>query len=110
MKIFKIKDKNGLYSNGKKFTKKGKIFTTEASLTNHIIQNTDKFQYVNKDIKLVIIEFSEKEIDIEPFIYEKLKKYSERKTVDNAFLLSLQELYLLAQDKIKNGFEIDGWE
>jgi hypothetical protein len=109
MKTYRIKNKEGLYSNGKKFTKNGKIFASEGGLTNHIIQSDDKFKYVGQGITLVIFEdMVEKEQPIEMFLYEKLVRYFSGKKfpIDN-----MSQLADLAMDQQKNGFDIsDEWE
>ncbi len=109
MKTFRIKNKEGLFSNGKKFTRNGKIFTTEGGLTNHITQSDDKFKYVGHELMLVTYEdMIEREQPIELFIYEKLVKYFSGRSFP---IEKMSILSTLALEQQKNGYEIsDEWE
>jgi hypothetical protein len=111
LKIFRIKDKNGLYSNGKIFTKNGKMYTTEGSLTNSIVQSKDPFKYMGLGIFIVTIENGiEKEKPIEPWMYEKLNKYYSGQDYNTEIGDKLKQLNTIAQEKIKDGYEISDWE
>jgi hypothetical protein len=109
---FQIKNKEGLFSNGKTFTKHGKVFTTEGALTNSVIQSSDQFQYMGKDIMLVITEdMITKEIPIEPWLYEKLTSYYSKRDYSTEIGDNLRLLGELSRAITKNGYDIsDEWE
>lgn len=115
MKIYKIKNSEGLFSNGPSFTKQGKMFNTEGGLTNHIIQHPDMFRYMGKDIKLVTMDgIVEIEEPIELVMYDKICNYIKGKELPETLKYNIRQLESIVFEIKKDGYGTkefwDAWE
>lgn len=66
MKVFRIRDKNGLYSTGGQspnFTKGGKTWSNIGHVKSHLRQFDGRFLEVYAEAEIVCVEYTEKDVE-----------------------------------------------
>lgn len=96
MKVYRIRDSNGLYSTGgqsPEFTKGGKTWSNIGHVKNHLRQFSGRNLEVYADAEIVCVEYTEKDVesyDILDF-FEQLNKQDREDYEKSSYKSSYQE-------------------